>query len=211
MDQSVEDWHWSMDGMPLFRGGIIFTWVLGALLGRCERVLHVMGREVKGRQKCGMQALKRAVAKLQGDTHASFRRKISGRVVTRREISIPVFHEPYYPCISDFQCGGCFHTLLSTLATLHKSEKLRMPELQCLGPYVWRPSERTMTDPTRVQWQGGSQSFHRAIYSLCGPYCFNFSALDNHYNPLCPFHRVLLLCSSCQAWPGVRLAGFAIF
>ena len=55
-------------------------------LGRCERVLRVVGheREVQGRQKCRMEAVKWAVAKLQGDKTASFCREMSGREVTGR-------------------------------------------------------------------------------------------------------------------------------
>ena len=51
---------------------------VGALtffLGHCERVLHFIGREVQGRQKFGMHAVKWVAAKLQGDKTASFCRK----------------------------------------------------------------------------------------------------------------------------------------
>ena len=44
-----------------------------------------------------MQAVKRAVAKLQGDKTASFCREMSGREVTGRYISIPVFHGTLLP------------------------------------------------------------------------------------------------------------------
>ena len=53
-------------------------------MGRCERVLRFMGREVQGRTKFRMQAVKWVVAKLQGDKTASFCREMSGREVTGR-------------------------------------------------------------------------------------------------------------------------------
>ena len=53
-----------------------------AKLGRCERVLHFMGREVQGRQNFRTQAVKWVVAKLQGDKADSFFGKMSGREVT---------------------------------------------------------------------------------------------------------------------------------
>ena len=53
-------------------------------IGRCERVLRFMGREVQGRQKFRMQTVKWAVAKLQGDKAASFCREMSGREATGR-------------------------------------------------------------------------------------------------------------------------------
>ena len=40
-------------------------------MGRCERVLHFMGREVQGRKKIRVEAAKWVVAKLQGDKSAS--------------------------------------------------------------------------------------------------------------------------------------------
>ena len=47
-------------------------------VGRCERVLHFMGREVKGRQELRMQAVKWVVVKLQGDETASvFQRSLT--------------------------------------------------------------------------------------------------------------------------------------
>ena len=66
-------------------------------LGRCERVLCFMGREVQGRYKFKMQAVKWVVAKLQGDKTASFCREMSGREVTGRKISTPVFHGTWLP------------------------------------------------------------------------------------------------------------------
>ena len=47
-------------------------------LGRCESILHFMGREVKGRQKFRMQAVKCVVAKLQADKTDSFCNHMSG-------------------------------------------------------------------------------------------------------------------------------------
>ena len=61
-----------------------FTQMSSELRGGCERVLHFMGREIKGRQKIRMQAVKWVVAKLHGDTSATFCRKMSGREVTGR-------------------------------------------------------------------------------------------------------------------------------
>ena len=55
-----------------------------SLLGCCERVLRFVGREVQWRLKLRMQAVKWAVAKLQGDKKASFCREMSGREVTGR-------------------------------------------------------------------------------------------------------------------------------
>ena len=66
-------------------------------VGRCERVLRFMGREVQGRQTFRMQAVKRVVAKLQNDKTASFCREMSGREVTGRYIGIPVFHGTLLP------------------------------------------------------------------------------------------------------------------
>ena len=43
-----------------------------------------MGREVPGRKEFRVQAVKREVAKLQGDKTASFCKETSGREVTRR-------------------------------------------------------------------------------------------------------------------------------
>ena len=51
----------------------------GAKLGRCERVLHFMGREVKREIKM-LKTIKCVVAKLQGDKHASICKK---RVVVK--------------------------------------------------------------------------------------------------------------------------------
>ena len=53
-------------------------------MGRCARVLRFMGREVQGRYKFGIQAVKWVVVKLQGDKTASFCKKMSGREVTGR-------------------------------------------------------------------------------------------------------------------------------
>ena len=47
-------------------------------MGCCEGVPRFMGCEVTGRKKCRAQAVKRVVAKLQGDKTASFCRKMSG-------------------------------------------------------------------------------------------------------------------------------------
>ena len=51
-------------------------------MGSCERVLHFIGLEVKGRQKLRMQAVRWVVAKLQEDETASFGDNMSGREVT---------------------------------------------------------------------------------------------------------------------------------
>ena len=58
-----------------------------------------MGREVQGRYKSRMEAVKWLVAKLQGDKTASFRRKMGGREVAGGKISvtIPVFHGTLLP------------------------------------------------------------------------------------------------------------------
>ena len=53
-------------------------------LGRCEGVLRFMGREVQGRYKFRIQAVKWLIAKLEGDKTASFCREMSGREVTGR-------------------------------------------------------------------------------------------------------------------------------
>ena len=53
-------------------------------MGCCEKVLHFMGREVKGRYQFRMQAVKCVVAKLQGVKTASFCKQMSGREVTGR-------------------------------------------------------------------------------------------------------------------------------
>ena len=53
-------------------------------MGRCERVLCFIGREVQWRSKFRMQAVKWVVAKLQGDGTASFCKEMSGREVTGR-------------------------------------------------------------------------------------------------------------------------------
>ena len=70
---------------------------LHPILGRCERVLHFMGREVQGRWKFRMKAVKWVVTKLQGDETASSCTSMSGRKVTGRWIGIPVFHGTLLP------------------------------------------------------------------------------------------------------------------
>ena len=62
-----------------------------------KRVISFMGREVQGGSKSIMKAVKWLVAKLQGDEAASFCRKMSGREVTGRQISVPVFHGTLLP------------------------------------------------------------------------------------------------------------------
>ena len=76
-EHSRQDWgdpHWD-----------VIEWIVCHTgLGRCERVLRFMGREVQGRWKFRMQAVKWVSAKLQGDKAASFCRDMSGREVTGR-------------------------------------------------------------------------------------------------------------------------------
>ena len=89
-------------------------------VGRCKKVLHFMGREVTGRQKFRMQAVKWAVAKLQGDQTASFCRKVSGCEVTGRYISIPIFHGFLVGpiCVSWAECTKIAHR--HSLAIFHR-------------------------------------------------------------------------------------------
>ena len=54
------------------------------LLGRCERVLRFMGREVLRETKIQNETVKWVVAKLQGDKTASFCMQTSGREVAGR-------------------------------------------------------------------------------------------------------------------------------
>ena len=61
-------------------------------MGRCKRLLRFMGREVQGQKRLRMQSVKWVVVKLQGVKTASFCMAMSGREVTGRQISIPVFH-----------------------------------------------------------------------------------------------------------------------